>query len=167
MHPQAYEWVAAHARRLEPPASVLDLGGRDINGSVRALFGSAQVYTVVDVQPGEGVDIVVDASVWTPDREYDLVVCCETFEHTAAWPAICVTAFKALRPGGWAIFTMAGPGRPQHSAIDGGWTLHPGEHYANIKPERLRGVLSATGFRRIVVDQQFAPADVRAVGQRP
>lgn len=160
MHAQAYNWVAAH--HTDERVAVLDLGGRDINGSVRPLFPNADPYVVVDIAPGETVDVVADAATWVPDREYDVVVCCETFEHTASWPQICVTAYKALRSGGTFIATMAGPGRPEHSGVDGGWVLHDGEHYANVKPERLRAELESCGFARVVVDQQYAPADVRA-----
>jgi SAM-dependent methyltransferase len=161
MHAQAYNWVARYY--TEAPVAVLDLGGRDINGSVRKLFPGARLYIVLDIAPGENVDVVADASTWAPDREYDVVVSCETFEHTPEWPAICATAFKALRPGGMFLATMAGPGRPEHSGIDGGWTLHPGEHYRNVRPGALRATLLACGFARVVVDQQYDPADVRAM----
>jgi len=161
MHPQAFDWVAEHA--TTDPIAVLDLGGRDINGSVRSLFPAADPYVSVDIADGPGVDVVADAATWTPDREYDMVVCCETFEHTPDWPQITATAHKALRDGGWLILTMAGPGRPEHSGIDGEFRLHPGEHYANIKPDILRRVLNDCGFRRIIVDQQFNPSDVRVV----
>lgn len=162
MHPQAYDWVARFAPQPKPGA-VLDLGGRDINGSVRLLFPDADPYVTVDIAPGPGVDIVADAATWTPDREYDVVVCCEVFEHTPDWPQICATAHKSLRPGGQLILTMAGPGRPEHSGIDGEFRLHPGEYYGNVKPHRLKTVLEDCGFDRVVVDQQFNPSDVRAV----
>ncbi len=159
MHPAAYEWVARFAR--PDPGKVLDLGGRDVNGSVRLLFPTATRYTAVDLLDGPGVDVVADAATWTPDDEYDVVVCCETFEHTPDWPQICGTAHKALRPGGRLILTMAGPGRPAHSAIDGEFRLHPGEWYRNVGPQALRAVLDGCGFHRVLVDQRFNPSDVR------
>lgn len=165
MHNEAMQWVARHA--TDRPVSVLDLGGRDVNGTVRPLFPNATVYRVVDILPGDGVDVVADAADWTPDRQYDVVVCCETFEHTARWPEICATAFAACRPGGQLILTMAGPGRPEHSAIDGEFRLHPGEYYGNVDPAELWRVLRAVGWRRIHVDQQVSPADVRAVALCP
>src|SRR5688572_27389603 len=109
MHPEAFAWVRQHAPA--GPVSVLDVGGRNINGTVRDLFPSAAWYRSIDLLPGLGVDIVADAAVWTPDREYDVVVCCEVFEHTADWRLILDTILRALRPGGLAILTMAGPGR--------------------------------------------------------
>lgn len=162
MHTQAFNWVAQHGHTTDPVA-VLDLGGRDINGSVRVLFPNATRYVTVDIAPGDNVDVVADAATWTPDAEYDVVVCCETFEHTPDWPQIVATAFKALRPGGRFIATMAGPGRPPHSGIDGGWRLHDGEHYGNVQPAALKQVLAEVGFTRSFVDQQYQPADVRCV----
>lgn len=160
MHGQAYAWVSRFAER--DPGKVLDLGGRDVNGSVKLLFPTAARYTAVDILDGPGVDVVADAATWTPDDEYDVVVCCETFEHTPDWPQICATAHKALRPGGRLILTMAGPGRPVHSGVDGEFRLLPGEHYRNVAPQRLRAVLEECGFGRVLVDQRFNPADVRA-----
>lgn len=166
MHFEAMSWVARFAS--DDPVTVLDLGGRDINGSVRALWPHAASYRVVDLYPGPGVDIVADAAVWAPDASYDVVVVCEVFEHTEVWPQIIETAYKACKPGGMFVATMAGPGRPPHSAIDGGWTLHPGEHYANIEPERLKAVLEDVGWEGVVVNQQVAPfpCDVRCVARK-
>lgn len=161
MHDEAYAWVRAHA--LDGQLDVLDIGGRNINGSVRDLFPDA-TYTAMDIRPGDGVDIVADAATWHPgDRLWDVVVCTEVFEHTTDWKLICVTAFTSLRPDGRFIATMAGPGRPEHSAVDGGWRLHPGEYYGNVEPGDLRAVLEACGFTEIEVDQQFGPCDVRCV----
>lgn len=164
MHDAAYRWVAEHATK--GAASVLDIGGRNINGSVRDLFPGADPYVALDILPGDGVDIVADAAEWNPDRSYDVVVCTEVFEHTATWPQICRTVFAALRPGGIAIVTMAGPGRPPHSALDGG-PLRVDEYYANVNPGDLEIVLKDCGFANVTVDYQPGPADTRAIAVRP
>ena len=163
MHPEAFAWVAAHATGA--PVEVVDLGGRNINGTVRDLFPNATRYTAVDIAEGAGVDFVADAATWVPDREYDVVVSTETFEHTAVWPDICLTAFKACRTGGKLILTMAGPGRVGHSAIDGG-PLRPDEYYGNVEPELLRETLEAAGWKDIVVDYLPGAADTRAVATK-
>ena len=168
MHAEALEWVAAHA--TTQPVQVLDIGGRDVTGpwggSPRALFPGATCYHVLDIVAGPDVDIVADAATWNPNgRRYDVVISMETFEHTDVWPQICRTAFKAMKPGGRFIATMAGPGRPPHGAL-GASGLEPGEHYANIRPDRLRQVLEQAGFSDVTIDQQPQPADVRAVATR-
>lgn len=165
MHDEAMEWIARHA--TDGPCTVLDIGGRDLNGSPRGLFPGATRYTVLDALPGErvtDVDIIADAAEWNPSgQEWDVVVCSEVLEHAARWRAVIRTAYRALAPGGLLIVTTAAPGRPPHSAVDGRLRLLPGEHYANVRPAELERVLAATGFEGVTVDVQASPADVRAV----
>lgn len=159
------EWIARYA--TGEPVTVLDLGGRSINGSPRHLFPAA-AYTVLDIRPADDVDIVADAATWDPGgRTWDVIIAAETFEHTASWRAICRTAFAACAPGGRLIVTTAAPGRPPHSAVDGQWRLLPGEHYANIRPAELRRVLAEAGWADVAIDVQPSPADVRATAVKP
>jgi SAM-dependent methyltransferase len=164
VHDQALEWIARHA--TTDPVAVLDIGGRDVNGSPRHLFPAA-AWTALDELPGGEVDIAADAATWEPgDRRWDVVLCAEVFEHTPAWPAICVTAFKACAPGGRLIVTTAAPGRPPHSGVDGG-TPRLGEHYANIDPAALLLTLKGAGWADVVIDVQHDPEDVRATAVKP
>lgn len=155
MHDAAFRWVAQHAGS---PASVIDAGGRNVNGTVRGLFPQAS-YTSVDIRPGDGVDIVADFATWLPDEPVEAVICCEVAEHTADWPLLVDHAAKSLLPGGRFIFTAAGPGRAPHSAEDG-CELRPGEHYENIDPDRLERLL-ADLFETVTVDVLYD--DVRAL----
>jgi SAM-dependent methyltransferase len=163
------EWIAKHA--TDAPVSVLDIGGRDVNGSPRLLFPAATRYTVLDALPGEqvtDVDIIADAATWHPSgQEWDVVVCAEVLEHAAQWRAIIRTAYQACKPGGRLIVTTAAPGRPPHSAVDGMLPLQPGEHYANIRPAELERALIAAGWAEVVVDVREFPADVRATAVKP
>jgi hypothetical protein len=170
MHSEAREYVARHARP-SPGLLVLDIGGQDMNGSVRDLWPGAD-YTAMDITDGPGVDVVADAATWRPDWEphqgFDVVVCCEVFEHAESWPEIVDTAYRALRPGGLFIVTTAGPGRAPHS---GRRALppepDPGEHYANVDPGALADVFEVTGFVDWEVSEARGDEDVRAVGRRP
>ena len=158
-------WVAAHA--TDEPVAVLDLGGRNVNGSPRHLFPNATAYRCLDFYPGQGVDIVADAGSWTPDRQYDVVLSTECFEHTENWRDIVRTAYEALRPGGVFIATMAGPGRPIHSGITGNlWEQLDGEFYANVQPADLDAALRAAGFVDVKVEQRLAPCDVRSAARK-
>ena len=163
MHSEAYEWVRRF-RSDESDLYVLDLGGRNINGSALDHFPNAD-KTCLDVAPGWGVDIVADASTWEPEGEWDVVLCCEVAEHTASWPGIMATAFRALVPGGELIFTCAGPGRHPHSGVDGGRRLFPGEHYANVSVEELADVLTDVGFVDVITDS--LGEDTRAWARKP
>lgn len=155
MHAAALDWVRAHAPAW--PVSVVDVGGRDVNGTVRHLF-DATAYTSVDLFPGPAVDIVADFCDVDLDP-VDVVVCCEVAEHAHNWCQILEHAADTLNPGGALIFTAAGPARAPHSASDGG-EVRPGEWYRNVDPLDLDEVL-ARHFDRHEIDE--AGTDVRAV----
>jgi SAM-dependent methyltransferase len=150
MHAGAYHFVEYMARCLPPRAAVIELGGRDVNGSVRSLFGRCE-YVGVDAEPGPGVDFVGNAATWKPDplRTFDTVICTEVLEHTSVADRICANAFELLEPGGVFIVTAASIGRVPHSAIDGG-TLRHGEFYRNVSPFLLRKWLES--FHCVLVD---------------
>ena len=155
MHEQALSWVAQF--RTDEDLAVLDIGGRDLNGNTRHLFPNASPYHVVDILPGNGVDFVADAADWdfrsAGCAPYDLVLSTETFEHAKRWREIIATAYAALRPGGWLIFTCAGPGRPAHSGVAAVWELSPGEWYANVSPDEVREELERQGWTEIETHQ--------------
>lgn len=151
MHEQVLGWVGQF--RTDEDLAVLDIGGRDLNGSTRHLFPNAKPYHVLDVLPGPNVDFVADAGTWdfrsAGVGPYDLVVTTETFEHAKGWRDIIATAFAVLRPGGWLIFTCAGPGRPAHSGIAAVWELAPGEYYGNVSPQEIAEELRKQGWTEI------------------
>lgn len=159
MHDAVRQWVADKVAVRGPFVSVLEVGSRNVNGGVRDLFGDC-VYEGVDLEPGDGVDYVCDATLGLPEGPYDCVVSCEVFEHAERWELILGHAAKALMPGGVLIVTAAGPGRPEHSAVDGA-QLRAGEWYANVDPGVLSAELLHVGFTEIEID--LTGTDVRAV----
>src|SRR5262245_62083953 len=126
MHLEAYAFVQGMAHE-RPRGPVLEIGGRNINGTVRGLF-VGDPYCAIDLTPGPGVDVVADGASFAPLAAPACIVCCEVLEHTGAAAAIVRNAHRILRPGGILLLTAAGPGREPHSAIDGG-DLRPGEYY--------------------------------------
>lgn len=159
MHPAVLRYVQRFAS--DAPLDVLDIGGRDVNGTVRHLFPAAR-FLILDLREGPGVDLVADAADWQPDKHYDLVVCTEVFEHTERWRDICRTAYKALKPGGRLVVTCAAPGRHEHSGIDGGG-LHRGEHYENVAATDLAAVLYDLGFRDVTASETDFDTQATAV----
>src|SRR5687768_6081838 len=103
MHVEALSFVAKTNRRLDPFGSVLELGGRNVNGTPRPLFPAAD-YVSVDIVDGPGVDIVCDATLYRPETRFDAVLCLEVLEHAEDPDGFIATAWGALRPGGWLIF---------------------------------------------------------------
>jgi SAM-dependent methyltransferase len=171
MHPEARDGLARQlaASGLAPdaPWRVLDLGGRDINGSIRNLLPAAR-WTGLDIEPGPGVDLVHDATKPWPDDwdRFDLVVCTEVLEHVKHWPAVLRTAAQALEPGGpeTLFVTCASTGRPTHGA-SGDPLPGPGEWYANVPPALLEDRLLDL-FDDVTVEYRRLPGDAyaRAVG---
>ena len=163
MHPEAASFVALTAHRLGPFDSVLELGGRSVNGSVRQFFPGAE-YVSVDIAPGPGVDVVADATTYRPDQRFDAVICCEVLEHAEDADGFIATAWGSLKPGGLLIFTAACPPRPAHSAVDGG-PLRPGEHYRNVDPDMLARWL--IGWKDVDIEVYDDRGDIYAVARKP
>jgi hypothetical protein len=145
--------------------SALEFGSRNINGSIRALFPHASSYVGVDLAEGPDVDIVADAGTVSVPGLFDTVVCCEVFEHAddLACQMIVTNAHAHLKAGGVFVATMAGPGRGEHSAIDGAG-LHPGEFYRNVDRILLACWLETAGFFEYEIDQ--AGRDMRCTARK-
>lgn len=139
MHVEAMEFVARSVHRFPPPGAVIDVGGRNINGSPRWLFPTSS-YVVIDLEPGPGVDVVGDARQWRPESPVDLVLNIEVLEHAPDPGALLRAAWDCLVPAGRLIVTCATNPRAPHSGHDGG-TVRSDEHYRNIEPEELKGWL--------------------------
>lgn len=148
MHREAHDWVDTVFRKWRETNTetldVLEFGSLDINGGVRGIFEPyAANYIGVDLQEGPGVDFVADAHLFTHDLVFDVVVCCEVFEHTHLWREIISNASWLLRDGGLFVATMAGEGRHPHSAIDEN-PIRDWEYYDNVGAWELNRHLSNT-----------------------
>ena len=168
MHNAAFRFVErVIADRLGVFRDVVEIGARDINGSVRPLFAGCDRYLATDITSGNGVDQIVDASDASalPASSCDTVVCCEVLEHTPVAPIIR-SAAAWLRPGGFLIATMATTGRAPHSAVDGG-TLRGGEHYQNVTAEEMITALDAAGLLPIIVETNEENADLYVLAWKP
>jgi SAM-dependent methyltransferase len=143
MHVEAYRFIQSALGSLTPRRSVLEIGSRNINGSVRSLFNGA-AYVGIDVTDGPGVDLVENGATFTTECRVDTVVCCEVLEHTEEAPAIVANAISLLQPDGILLVTCAAPPRAPHSAVDGNG-LRNGEYYRNVAPNELHAWVLAAG----------------------
>lgn len=160
MHASAFRYIASVVEG-QHYARVVEVGSRDINGTIRNLV-SADTYVGIDLEDGPGVDVVGDCRLWEPPWKASLVICAEVLEHSP-WPAQVVEAcVYYLRPGGRLIVTCAGPGRAPHSGHDGGPDVE-GEHYANIDPADLEKWLT-DDLEAVKVEYKAIPCDVYATG---
>jgi SAM-dependent methyltransferase len=163
VHLEAASYVALTAHRLGPFDSVLELGGLNINGSVRPYFPGAR-YVSVDIVPGPGVDVVADATTYRPEDRFDAVVCAEVLEHVPDPDGFVATAWGSLRPGGLFILTAACPPRAPHSAVDGG-PLRAGEYYKNVEQASLAAWL--VGWKDVDIEVHADRGDIYATAVKP
>lgn len=161
MHDEVKQWLDGQIQEQGPFSSVVEIGGRNINGTVRPLFGDVS-YTSVDLVEGPNVDVVADAREWRPTKRVTCVVCCNVLEHVDAWPEIIDAAHQMLRKGGVLLLSAATDWVP-HSSVDGG-ELRSDEHYANVAPDELEAAIDAAGFSKHHVE--VAGLDVHAVAIR-
>lgn len=148
MHPDAFTWTKVSFEKWYNPnmgkINVLEFGSLDINGTIKSVFQPyASSYLGVDLQEGPGVDVLCGAHEFDTTERFDVVVCCEVFEHTPVWREIIDNAHRLLRPKGFFIATMAGEGRTPHSAVDGG-APRDWEYYDNVGSWELNRHLSNT-----------------------
>lgn len=155
MHPAAYNWTfqSFHGwRNNKSNLTVLEIGSFDINGSIKKIFEPfAAEYIGIDPQAGPGVDIVTSGTEYSNPGYFDVVVTCETFEHTPEWKEIINQSYLNLKDGGVFIATMAGEGRPPHSALDEN-PIRDWEHYANVGEWDLKQALKQ--FSHVVTNYQ-------------
>lgn len=150
MHPECLRYLRQFGSM--DPVFVIEIGSRDINGSARAFWPNAR-WIGLDLHPGPAVDVVCDAATYNPAEPVDMVICCEVLEHAANWRELIAVAAKWLKPGGRFVMTCAGPGRHEHSAIDGEHRLLNGEHYENLTVEQVCDEMRSAGLIEIVGQQ--------------
>lgn len=120
--------------------SVLEIGSADINGSARDYFRPTE-YIGVDLIAGPGVDFVGQGEEVRFDREFDVVVSSECFEHNPKYFETFENMVRHARPGGMILFTCATTGRPEHGTErttpgDSPGTIAKGwNYYRNVAAE--------------------------------
>jgi SAM-dependent methyltransferase len=174
MHDSAFSYVRdffldLKARHPDRFYLVLEFGSRDVNGTIRSIFPD-EVYWGIDLSRGQGVDEVADAATYTFGMgSADIVVCCETLEHTRYVNEIIRNAYRNLVLGGWLVVTCATHPRAPHSAVDGG-PLRKGEYYGNVKPEDLKKYAVDVGFNVYKLEVKTLPrhgGDLYMVARKP
>lgn len=94
--------------------SVLELGSYNVNGSIRKVIGEKTRYIGVDLKESPTVDHVYDGVNLELNEIFDLVLCCEVFEHDPHHLNTFKNMYNHLSKDGVFIFTCASTGRPEH-----------------------------------------------------
>ena len=119
---------------------VLEVGSRNVNGSLRELFLESVCYVGIDAEPGPDVDVVCFAHEFTAELEsFDVVCSAETFEHDPHAAQTVYRMLQLLRPGGLFFMTCAGEGRPEHGTTRTGNCYGPNpDFYSNGTAEQFQ-----------------------------
>jgi SAM-dependent methyltransferase len=85
---------------------MLDVGGRNLSGVDRARRFPGLDVTVLDILPGDDVEVVGDAhdlSTFFPANHFDAVYSSSVFEHLMAPWKVVLEINKVLKPGGLGL----------------------------------------------------------------
>lgn len=137
-------WCVAFVERCLPwidaQSRVLEVGARDVNGTVRpVLAGRCSEYVGADIEAGPGVDVVANAEALDQafaHASFDVVVSTETIEHVENWPRVLEQMLAVLKPGGHLLLTTRSPGFERHG--------FPHDHW-RYRLADLETILSAVG----------------------
>src|SRR5438874_1425727 len=107
-------------------ASVLEIGSQAVNGSLRESALPSTKYVGVDIEPGDGVDVVVEpgGSLPFPAESFDLVMATSVFEHDPGFWTTFVEMCRNTREGGYIYFNAPSNG-PIHRFPQDNWRFYP------------------------------------------
>ena len=112
---------------------ILEAGALNVNGSYRPFVEdlSPTEYIGVDMQPGNGVDIVSKIEDTTfPPESFDTIICVSMLEHSPDWKAPINHMKSLLKSGGLFVFTVPSPGFKKHD--------YPGDYWRFTKSDILK-----------------------------
>jgi len=109
---------------------VIELGSRNVNGSLRPLVLSKQPseYIGVDIERGPGVDrvcSVCDVASKFGKESFDLAIATELLEHVRDWRSAVSNMKAILKPGGILLITTRSRGFPYHGFPNDFWRYGP------------------------------------------
>jgi len=115
MHKESLRLMQSLRACVRPGSSVLDVGGANVNGSYKPIFGDC-TYKSLDHQDA---DIVVTGYDWPiADATFDAVVSGQTFEHDPWFWVTMQNIARVLKPGGHAIVIAPSAGEVHRYPVD-------------------------------------------------
>jgi SAM-dependent methyltransferase len=130
-HSGCIQFAAARLKPDEVRArDVLEVGSRDVNGSVRSIVQRYEPtsYVGVDIEEGPGVDEICDATELVHSfgaERFDAVISTELLEHVRDWRTVIDQMKDVLRPGGVVLITTRSKGFGLHGFPDDYWRYEP------------------------------------------
>lgn len=101
---------------------VLEVGSRDINGTIRKYLRKDAKYLGIDRCKGPNVDRIMSGhDLKLRNGYYDTVLCLDTLEHDEKFWLTLKEMRRVLKKGGTMVITVPGIGFPFHE--------HPKDYY--------------------------------------
>lgn len=122
-------------------ASVLEIGAQNVNGSLRSGALPTTDYTGIDIEDGEGVDIVAAPGEDWPvaDAHFDLVMASSVFEHDKAFWRTFLQMCRKAKPGGFIYISAPSNGKVHRYPQDF-WRFYPDAGLALEELARSEGI---------------------------
>ena len=167
MHISVFEFIKnmalTHPEHFENKR-VLEVGSRDLNGSVRPLFFGCD-YTGLDLTEGPGVDKVSHVCELNERPEsFETVISTEALEHDQFWFDSLCKMFELTCPGGAMLITCASTGREEHGTHKADPSCSPAtlDWYMNVTPKDFLKAIDLHAFE--IFYFEFTPGDLRFFG---
>lgn len=106
---------------------IVEIGAHDINGSMRPLVPPKMLYTGIDLEAGQGVDIVMTDPYKIPlhDEAANIVVSSSAFEHIEFFWETFMEMARIVIKGG-LIYVNSPSAGPYHPCPVDCWRFYPG-----------------------------------------
>ncbi len=129
--------------------SVLDIGSLDINGNNKGLFENCH-YVGLDVAEGPNVDVVSIAHEFNTNKQFDVILSTNTFEHDMYFELTLKKMVELLKQSGLMFFSASSSHKKHGTAERTPWASGTtminnkewANYYRNLKVEDIRDALN-------------------------